>query len=238
MRVTSARILIYALALSWPAAAQPTLMSTGMPHVELAVGVGEMLSGPGLDLERQMQRLDLGHDIPRFSYPKTTPPSLVPGVFGQVHVGVTKHTTLGFIASAVETETSGRAADQATTVVKANVRSEALVLSFRPTPWIKVGAGPAMHRRLLTFHDRDATVRSDEAGWLANSEVKFARRAADSMHPARFGLITGQYRNAGHIDVPSMPVALYGRERRLIAWPAQRVRASHWMIGVGIGVEI
>src|SRR5260221_2997838 len=156
MRFTSARILVYALGLSWPAAAQPTLISSEMPHVELAVGAGEMFSGPGLDLERQMKRLDLGHDADRFEYPKTTPPSLLPGIVGQVHVGVTKHTALGFIASAVETETSGRAADDATTVVKANIRSEALVLSFRPTPWIKVGAGPAMHRRLLTFHDRDA----------------------------------------------------------------------------------
>ena len=237
MRALSIRVVAYLAVCALPAVAQPTLMSREMSHVEVSVGAGVMERGPGVALEKQMTALGLESRWGPYTYPYTEPPNILPGAFAQVNIGMTTHTMAGVLADVLETTTYGRTPDGGSLGARANVKTRALLVSFRPTPWVKVEAGPALMHRLFEFESTRLTLRDDAIGWIAGADAKFARRPMTPEHPPWFGYFTAQYRGAPALAVPATVVPLYG-SGRLLGWPAQRVRMAHLMLGVGFGFEI
>lgn len=206
------------------------------PRVEISVGAGAMERGPGHDFERQFAALGFDQADGRISTPHTAPPSPVPGVFAQVHVAASAHAMVGFIVSDVQTETEGRAADGGAAFMRATMVTQALVVSVRPNSWFKFGAGAALHRRGAGFTG-GPEFREDAVGWVASGEAKFARGKRSSS--PRFGYAIVQYREAPPLSVPAMTARITGRTNvTVLNWPPQTVRTSHWMFGVGIGLEI
>jgi hypothetical protein len=239
MRLVPLRVAVYVAMFALPAVAQqPTRISDEMPHAELAVGAGGMALGPGRDLERTMTELGLASRLGKFVYPYTEPPNIVPGVFAEFHVGVGPHAMVGLFVGADQTTTSGRSPAGASLLARADVKTRALLASYRPTPWLRLGAGPALLDRQLTFERTNQTFGGTDVGWVANGEAKFVRRQMTAEHPAVFGLATVQYRDSPALSVPALSLPLYGSDHRYAAWPAQPVRMSHWMIGLGFGFEI
>jgi hypothetical protein len=240
VRFTCLRWIAYAVAMAGPALAQPpTLISREMPRVELSVGAGPEYGGPGGHLEREMTRLGLDHDDGMLKRPKTSPRDTIPGAFAQLHVGVTRHAMVGLLISTLASSTVGQAANGDLAHVDASVLSRALIVSYRPTPWIRIGAGPALHRRTLEFpRGEGALTREPGWGWLASADVKFFRRPLSSQHAPVFGYVTAQYRGAPAMRAPAGSLPFGGVDRRELPWPAQRIRAAHWMVGVGFGFEI
>lgn len=239
MRAVPIRMVVYLAVCALPALAQPpTLMSKEMPHVEVSVGAAEMAGGPGRDLEKGMIALGLQSRWGPYTYPYTEPPNILPGAFAQVNVGVTPHTMAGGLADVLETTTHGRTPAGGSLSARANVKTRAVLASFRPTPWVKVEAGPALMHRLLEFESTALTVRDDAIGWVAGADAKFARRPMTPEHPPWFAYVTAQYRGAPSLDVPATTVPLYGSGRQQLGWPAQHVRMAHWLVGVGFGFEI
>ena len=84
MRLPAVRTAVYVVICALPAAAQPTLMSNEMSHVELSLGAGAIEAGPGRDLEATMNALGLHSRFRRTEYPITSPPNVVPGAFAQI----------------------------------------------------------------------------------------------------------------------------------------------------------
>ena len=238
MRFTCFRWIAYVVALAGPALAQPpTLISREMPRAEMSVGITRLFGGPGRDLERAMSRLGLDHDEAPLKSPRTSPRDFLP-VFAQLQVGVAERAMVGFLISSFGTSTVGQAADGARAHAESSVVSRAVLLSYRPNPWMKIGAGPALHRRTVEVFGGDGATREQQLGWIGSAEIKFARRPLTYERPPTFGYITAQYRGAPALHVPAGSLAVNGRDRRVVSWPAQRVRTSHWMIGVGVGFEI
>jgi hypothetical protein len=238
MRFTCLRWLAYALALGVPALAQPPApMSREMPRVELSVGLGSVRGGPAHQVEREMTRLGLDHRDGLLERPKTSFIDFPPA-FAQVHVGVRRHTMVGVLVSTFGLSTVGQADDGGIAHVHSTIVSRALIVSYRPTPWIRIGAGPALHRSTVEFPLADRATREQRLGWIAGGDVKFMRRPLSYQHPPTFGYLTAQYRGAPSVRVPAGSLPLSGFDRRSVSWPGQRVRTSHWIIGVGVGFEI
>jgi hypothetical protein len=213
-------------------------VSDEMPRVEISVGAGAMEHGPGSDFERQFAELGFDHPDGRIKTPHTSPPSLLPGAFAQVHVASSAHTMVGFIVSNVKTETEGRPADGGAAVMRATVITGGLVVSYRPNPWLKIGAGPALQRRSAGFIG-SPEFRQDALGWLASGEAKFARGKRAPAHAPPFGYAIVQYRDAPPLSLPSMTTPVIGAAHMTtLSWPPQTVRTSHWMFGLGVGFEI
>jgi hypothetical protein len=225
MRFTSVRFLAYTIALAIPAVAQPTPMSSEMTHAELSVGVDGMSAGPAGDLARGMTQI-----LP--------PPTVVSGLFAQVNVGKSRHTMIGFFTGSDGRTAYGQVPEGGSVSIHANVRTRAVLASFRPTAWVKVALGPAIVRRRVEFRNDGQTFASPALGWIAAADVKFLRRPVTPLHPPRFGYVTAQYRGVPALDVPATPMTVYDKKQQTVWWPAQRVRMSHWMIGVGFGFEI
>ena len=222
------------------AVAQPGVVTVSdeMPRVEISVGAAALEQGPGRDFERQFTAL--GFDAPdgRTKTPHTAPPSLLPGVLAEVHVASGAHTMVGVIISDLKTETEGRAADGGQAVMVAAVLTRGLVVSFRPNPWLKIGAGPALHRRSAGFQG-GAETGAEALGWLASGEAKFARGKRAPGRPPAFGYAIAQYHDAPPLSVPAMTTPVIGRtQMSVLTWPPQTVRTSHWMFGLGVGFEI
>jgi len=237
MRFTAVRALAYTIVMAAPAIAQPEIASTSMPRVEISIGADSMFAGAGRDLERTMVRLGLESASGRNHYPATYPPSLVPGVFLQVHAGTSAHTMLGVFVGADESTTLGRSPNGDSISVRTSVKTRALLASYRPAPWLRFAAGPSVIHRLLDFGNGQI-VGGDTLGILAAADAKFARRPRTLTHPARFGYVTAQYRETPALDVPWMAVPLGNGPLRVVPWPTQRVRMSHWAIGLGVGFGI
>ena len=238
MRTVLLRTIVYLAVCALPAVAQPTLMSREMPRVEVSAGASAIYAGPGVDLEQRMLQLGLQSRFAGFSYPNTSPPAPVPGLFAQICVGVAQHAMLGLFLGDDETTTAGRFPSGGSEDVRANIRTRALVASFRPTPWLKFEAGPALIHRLLDFESGGPKFGGTVVGWLAGGDVKFVRRPMTPEHPPFFGYLTAQYRNGPGVYVPAMALPVYGAPRQLLTWPAQQVRMSHWMAGIGFGFAI
>ena len=238
MRFTCLRWLTYTLALGVPALAQPpTLISREMPHVAMSVVRGSVRKGPAPQVERELTRLGLNQRDGLLEWPQTSFMEFPPA-FAQVHVGVRRHVVVGALASTFTNSTVGRDADGGLAHVHTGVVSRALLVSYRPNPWIRIGAGPALHRRLVEFPLADRVTREQRLGWVAGGDVKIRRRPLSYAHPPTFGYLTAQYRGAPALRLPAGPLPLSGLEKRSVSWPSQRVRTSHWLIGVGIGFEI
>ena len=219
----------------------PTLELDEMPHVELSVGVGAMFNGPGKDIEQPLRLLHLDQPDGRQAMPSTQLPSLVPGAFAVGHFALARHVTLGFFIGVVESETTGRATGGGEVIADATVQTEALVLSFRPNPWLRLGAGPALHERQLRF-DAPLGTHIDEAdenalGWMALADAKFARRPGSEGRPPTFGYVTTQYRSVPPLSSPPATLPILFTNGATIAWPGGSLRYSHWMVGFGGGVE-
>jgi len=209
-----------------------------MPHVEVSVGAGAMALGPGRDLEQTMSDLGLASRLGKFVYPSTEPPNIVPGVFAEINVGAGAHAMVGLFLGADQTTTSGRTPAGASLLARVNVKTRALLASYRPTPWLRLATGPALLDRALTFERTDVSFGGTEVGWVASGEAKFVRRPMTPAHPPMFGLVTVQYRDSPALSLPAVDLPLYGSDHRYAAWPAQQLRMSHWMIGLGFGFEI
>jgi hypothetical protein len=238
MRFTCLRWLFYVLALGGPALAQPpTLISREMTHLEMSVGLGSIKGGPASRLEREMTRLGLDHREGLVKRPTTSIMDFPPA-FAQVHVGVRRHAMVGVLVSTVGLSTVGRDADGGLAYVQSRVVSRALLVSYRPTPWIRIGAGPALHRSSVELPLANRVTSEQRLGWAAGGDVKIVRRPLSYQRPPTFGYVTAQYRGALSLRVPAVSLPLSGPDRRSISWPSQRVRTSHWVIGVGVGFEI
>ncbi len=237
MRFTCLRWLTYGLALGVPALAQPpTPVSREMTHLEVSVGLGAVKGGPGPQVERELTRLGLDHRDGQLKQPHTSWVDFPPA-FAQIHVGVKRHMMVGALISTFGLSTVGRAEDGGVAHVETEVMSRAVLVSFRPNSWLRVGAGPALHRRTVEFPLADRIRREQSLGFVAGGDMKIVRRPMSSQHPPTFGYLTAQYRGAPALRAPAtwLPVGSAGRA---VPWPGQRVRTSHWIIGVGVGFEI
>jgi hypothetical protein len=244
MKLVPIRTVVYLAAFALPAVAQAppvtvSRLSQEMSRVEVSVGGAAMEAGPGRDLEQQMADLGLGSRRIPFDYPYTDAPNIISGAFLQVNVAMTEHTMAGVLADVLDTTTHGRTADGLTVSAHANIKTRAVLASFRPTPWVKVEAGPALMHRLLDFESTGIRIADDTIGFVAGADAKFVRKAMTPEHPPLFGYVTAQYRGAPSLRVPPVSVPLFGSPQPQFAtWPAQRLRMSHWVIGLGIGFEI
>jgi len=235
VRFTCLRWLTYGIAVAVPALAQPSTVSRAMPYVELSIGAGGVRGGAAVQVEREFTRLGLDHGNALVKSPHTSPADFIP-VFAQLQLGVRRHTMVGLLTSGNGTDTTGRAADGAMAYVHAATRSRALLVSYRPNPWIRIGAGPALHRRTLVVYGSGSETRVQRLGWIGSADVKFARKPLTYQHPPSFGYVSAQYRGMPALYVP--PGSLSVGDRRSLPWPGQRVGFSHWLIGVGVGFEI
>lgn len=244
MTLVPVRTCLYIAAFAIPAIAQAPPVSVSrasqeMSHVEVSVGAAAMEAGPGRDIEQRMIDLGLRSRWTPFEYPYTEPPNLIPGAFTQINVATSAHTMAGVLADVLETTTHGRTPEGWSVSARANIKTRALLASFRPTPWIKLEAGPALMHRRLEFESAGVTIADDAIGFVVGADAKFVRKPTTPEHPPYFGYVTAQYRGAPSFAVPPSAVALNGSPRpRFVEWPAEHVRASHWMIGVGFGFEI
>jgi hypothetical protein len=244
MKLVPIRTVVYLAAFALPAVAQApsvTMSRTSqeMSRLEVSVGAVGMEAGPGRDLEKQMTALGLQSGLGRYGYPFTEPPNIIPGAFLQANVAMTVHTMAGVLADVLETTTHGRTPDGLSMSARANIKTRAVLASFRPTPWIKVEAGPALMHRLLEFESTGIRTADDAIGFVAGADAKFVRKPMTPEHPPLFGYATAQYRAAPSMRVPSVSVPLFGSPQpHSVTWPAQHLRTSHWVIGLGIGFEI
>jgi hypothetical protein len=235
VRFTCLRWLTYGIAFAVPALAQPIPLSHEMPRVEASVGAGAVYGGASTQVERKFTEFGLNHGGGLSRSPQTSPTDFFP-VFAQLQLGVREHTMVGYLTAGSGTDTMGRAADGGMAYVHAATRSRALLVSYRPNPWIRVGAGPALHRRTLIVNGSGDDTRLTTLGWVGSADVKFARRALTYEHPPSYGYVTAQYRGMPALRVP--PGSLSVGDKRSLPWPGQRVGFSHWLIGVGVGFEI
>jgi len=234
----------------------PVKISTELPHVELAAGLNAMWGGAGSDSVRQLRALHLDDHSPMF--PRKTLPWTQSGfgLFGQVHVAVAHNAMVGYLVSRTQQDTHGvrTAIDTApgapmySSAVDAHedIKTRALIVSFRPNAWIKVGAGPALHERAFDLFAAQRAVADvgphDSAlGWVASGELKFRRAPSTDDHPPLFGHVVAQYRAAGSAVSDTAELSLGttygGTNLGSVTWPATSLRFSHWMVGVGIGLE-
>ncbi|SRR6266568_490157 len=213
-----------------------------MPHVELSAGVAGMMSaGPGTDVVHEMRRLHLDFGDGRRDMPLTELPSLVPGASVQTHVGISRHATIGGYLGLVANQTSGMTQNRGLVLARSTITTTALVVSFRPNPWLKIGAGPALHDRQFSFDDGrgKALDKTEEAslGWLASGEAKFARHAWTADHLPRFAYVMAQYRSIEPLRPPAATVPVLFAHEPAIDWPSSSLRYSHWILGFGMGLE-
>jgi hypothetical protein len=104
---------------------------------------------------------------------------------------------------------------------------------------VMVGALASTFTNSTVGRDADGGLAHEQRlGWVAGGDVKIRRRPLSYAHPPTFGYLTAQYRGAPALRLPAGPLPLSGLEKRSVSWPSQRVRTSHWLIGVGIGFEI
>jgi hypothetical protein len=238
MGFRSARMFCYALIFAVPGFAQIVQVENEPPHVEVSIGAASIVHGASVDFEREMRALGLIYSRDTFKSPMTEQPNIVPGVFAQAHVALGRHAMVGALISGLETTTTGRDATLATGYIKSDVHTQALMLSYRPNPWFKIGAGPAFNQHAIEFLGPSSTFHDQTFGWVASGEAKFARRTRHFDRPPLYGYVLGQYRHAPSIDLPSTLLPLSGPPNRLLPWPATSVRSSHWMFGLGLGIEI
>jgi len=238
MGFRSVRMFCYALACAAPALAQIAYVENEPPHVEISIGAAAIEHGPSVDVEREMRALGLVYPRGKFTSPMTEPPNLVPGVFAQAHVALGAHAMVGALVSGLETTTTGRDVHLAVGSVQAHTRTEALVFSYRPNSWFKFGAGPALNHHTIAFVGPSSTFRDQTLGWVASGEAKFVRRPQRVDRPPLYGYVLGQYRHASSLALPATVLPLNGPPNRFLSWPATSVRSSHWMFGVGVGIEI
>lgn len=262
MRTNSTRRwLVAALLTATPVAAQTRpvapvriTIAEELPHVEVSAGVTTMGGGPGRDAEREMRILHL--DDPAARFRKKTLPWTQPGIglFGQVHLAVTPHAMIGYVVSLTQQDTHGaRTAPDPTPGVliqssyvdaHQEVKTRAIVMSLRPNGWIKVGAGPAIHERTFEIGGPQSTagsVADASLGWVANGELILHREPMTYDHPPFFVKVVGQYRAAGSATGNAAVVPLgksyAGADLGNVQWPQMPLRFSHWMVGIGFGLE-
>ena len=242
MPLVPLRTAVYLVVCAVPALAQPTLIRDEPPHVELSVGVAGMISpGPGTDIEREMRRLHLDFGDGRRAMPVTELPTLVPGGSVQTHIGVLPHATIGGYLGIVANQTSGMTEQRGLVLAHSTITTGALIVSFRPNPWLKIGAGPALHDRRFSFDDGrgkalDAT-EDARLGWVASGEAKFARHAWTADHPPAFGYAMVQYRSIAPLRTAAAAVPVLSSRGPAIDWPSSLLHFSHWILGFGVGVE-
>jgi hypothetical protein len=173
--------------------------------------------------------------------PVTELPTLVPGGSVQTHIGVLHYATIGGYLGIVANQTSGMTEQRGLVLAHSTITTGALILSFRPNPWLKIGAGPALHDRRFSFDDGrgkglDAT-EDARLGWVASGEAKFARHAWTADHPPAFGYAMVQYRSIAPLGTAAATVSVLSSRGPAIEWPSSLLQFSHWILGFGLGVE-
>ena len=255
MRVSGVAVMVVYLV--WVSAAHAqqrgtVTISDELPHVELSVGMATMAGGSGAGAEQTMRGLQLDDWTPRFQR-RTLPWTQAGiGLFAQAHVAVSPHATVGYLVSLTQHDTHGSRTSESTAVFPVythvaahqEVKSRALVVSLRPNAWIKFGAGPAVHQRLFEIQgpqEPRGSVKDRTLGWVAGGEVILHRSPASYEHPPYFVKVMGQYRAAGIAASEPIEMTLgrspTGKDLGNVSWPAADVRFSHWMIGLGFGIE-
>lgn len=242
MRILPARVAVYVLAMAAPCTAQAPVVDTERPHVELSAGVLGMSNGPGADVERQMRALGFssrnsgGHATP-FTYAG----GLIPGVSAAGRIAVARQLMVGLIVGATEDETDGSRMTGGiftSLVAFERVNTTGLVVSYRPSRWFKVGAGPALHDRVLYVHGTaHPNVVADDLGlgWLGEAEAKFTKPRVDPGRAPVFGYATAQFRRVPPLTSAARIVQTTGAGA--VQWPAARLHYDHWALGFGVGLE-
>jgi hypothetical protein len=241
----------------WVSAAQAqqrgtVSISDELPHLELSVGMASMAGGSGVGAEQTMSGLRLADWTPRFRR-RTMPWTQAGfGLFAQAHMAVSPHAMLGYMVSLTQHDTHGSRTSETSAVLPVythvaahqEVKTRALIVSARPNARIKFGAGPAVHQRLFEIQGPQApqgSVKDLTLGWVAGGEVMLHRGRTTYEQPAHFVKVMGQYRAAGNTASEPLEVSLgrspTGKDLGSVSWPSTDVRFSHWMIGVGIGIE-
>lgn len=186
------------------------------PVLEMSMGFTLMSRGPGKGLERTLVAGGFRGD-----YNGQATHSGVDG-FWKVDVRVGQHRSLGIMKTRVHNSTGGvRQAGRNHESLAANhtVVTRAVTWSYRPTGWLSVGAGPAIHHRRFTIRNGGSPteIRSERSlGAVAGINVKFKRENGAFMHAL------WQYRYAGSLRSESITA---------------KIPFSHRMLGLGVGLE-
>lgn len=242
MRILPVRVAASVLAMTAPCVAQSVAVEPELPHVELSAGVQGMSYGPGSDVERQMRALGFssrnadGHATP-FTYAG----GLIPGVSAAGRVAVSRHLMIGIVVGATEDETDASRSDSrifTSLIAFERVNTTGLVVSYRPNRWFKIGAGPALHDRVLYVHGTaEPNVVADDVapGWLGEAEAKFTKPRVEPGRAPVFGYATVQYRRMPPLTTDARLVRTVGAGS--VEWPATQLHYDHWALGFGVGLE-
>ena len=216
-----------------PAAAQ-FRSGANQPSLELSFGFTTMSRGPGGGSERAMQAIGFHPG----SGEQSTRTSL--DGFWKIEIGVSRHRSLGIMTTRVRNHTYGVRRDSGRTAsidTRHTVVTRAVTWSYRPSGWLSVGAGPALHKRRFAIRTDgpDAGVRSERGlGAVAGINVKFKRDNGAFMHAL------WQYRYAGSLRSSAVELPLpqaRGAAEEYVQWPARSIPFSHRMLGIGFGLE-
>ena len=242
MRMLPVRVVAYLFAMAAPCVAQSAIIETEFPHVELSGGVQGMTNGPGVDVERQMRTLGFsspdsyGHETPF-----THAAGLVPGGAIAARVAVTRHLMVGAFVGVAEDETDGsRITDRvfSSLVAYERVVTSGLVVSYRPNRWFKIGAGPALHDRVLYVNgstQRDVVAEDVKPGWVGEAEAKFTKPRIEPGRAPVFGYASAQFCRVAALTTAGRIVGSNGGAA--IQWPAATLRYDHWAFAFGVGLE-
>jgi hypothetical protein len=242
MRILPVRVGVYVLAMAIPCVAQSAAVETELPHVELSAGVQGMSNASGADVEREMRALGFSsRDAAGHATPFTYAAGLIPGVCAAGRIAVSRHLLIGIVVGATEDETDGSQTSGRvfrSLVALERVNTTGLVVSYRPNRWFKMGAGPALHDRLLYVdgsQQRDVVAEHAGFGWVAEAEAKFTKPRIEPGRAPVFGYASAQYRWVPPLTTDARLVQTTGGGA--LQWPAAKLRYDHWAFGFGAGLE-
>lgn len=205
----------------------------------ISFGLTGMSGRPAEAVERNMRILQFPADEPLQTLESTS-------FFDRyvlVEVATSERLGLAFLASRTRRQTRGTFQDlERLGVVSAEqgVTTLAATLVFRLSPWAHISAGPGRHSLDLSLRASSEQVPLVEMskrqwGWVAGVHLRPIRRKR------YFGEVLTQFRFAGTLDSGVQNLVLgysaNGQPRGDVVWPAATISFSHWLFGIGTGVE-
>ena len=117
-----------------------------------------------------------------------------------------------------------------------SMETVAPVITWHPTPRLRVGAGPALQRLRYVSPEGNVSLRRNTVGVLAQAGLMFWDGKS------WFSELTGQYRGVGALDVPDVTLSAepFMREGppHTVVIPANDVPFQNWSLGVSLGFRL
>ena len=215
-----------------------------LPRVTVSIYTGANGSGAASQLENMLRSAGMNETPIDFGFlgsPADNPDSDVALAFGgDVRVRLWPRVSVGLSVSGSSDGSTHAVEDGFFTSVNFDadysVRSVAPMVMFHPSPRVRIGAGPALHR--VTYNNQAAGVamRDTKAGWIG--EAGFAFFNGKRM----FSEITARYLGIGSVTLDPLTLqgesAFPGQPATVVNLPATEISYRHWVIGVSFGFKL